>query len=181
MALRLRGLLLLAAVAVTAATAACGSNSTSNGEAITTIAEADTTIAEADTTNREAGAAGPPGAVARLDQAEVTLALGSSCWSGDGVATCAEALAPSVTDNLPKLRVQPGDIVRFELQFVPKRVLLELLDEQDSRVVATELTAKASTDWAVPDDARQAAVALLRVSAADGVGDVDYVFQLESN
>ncbi len=173
MALQLRGLLLLAAVAVvTAATAACGGNTTTGREVATTNADGVLT-------NREAAAVQPPDAVAHSGKAEVTLALGSSCWSGNGVATCADAPPPSLRDNLPTLRVQTGDIVRFELQFAPKRIFLELLDAQDSRVVATELTAKASTDWTVPNEAQEAAVALLRARAAGGAGDVDYVFQLQ--
>lgn len=170
---QLRGVLFFAAVAVTAATAACGGNSSDpaiRGEPVVSVTNQGTVGGDA--------SASPPDAVARSEAGEIPLAMGSACWAGGGEGACVSALPPSARTDLPTLRVRAGDNVQFLFEFTPKQVLVALLGKEDSQLLVTELAAKASTRWPVPDESPEAAFVVVRAKAEPG--SVSYVAQLES-
>lgn len=131
-----------------------------------------------DASDRAAATASPPDATAHANDRETVLAVGGWCWAREGVGTCASSRPNSDRTDLPDLRIRSGDEVRFAFDFEPTKVIVELQGSDDSRLVASELVADASTSWAVPAEASKAAFVVVRAKATPG--DVAYVAQVDA-
>jgi hypothetical protein len=68
----------------------------------------------------------PPPAWIQTSTGRHRLAYSSFCWKSKRVAVCADAGAPRCGDgHTPTIRVRRGELVRFELGFLPKSVSVD--------------------------------------------------------
>jgi hypothetical protein len=68
----------------------------------------------------------PPDAYLETPTGRVRLAIGTYCWSttfadGTGVGACADAVPPSMRDDLAAIPVASGDRVTLQLAFEPTK------------------------------------------------------------
>jgi hypothetical protein len=91
----------------------------------------------------------PPATVATA--AEVTrLAWGSYCWSGERSAMCVDMLPPELRTDIPRLQVDPGATLTFELGFLPTAAGLTLTGAGRTPLLDVRLAAARTISWQVP-------------------------------
>jgi hypothetical protein len=112
-----------------------------------------------------ARAAGPPPARMKAPAGSVRMAQGSFCWTHHGKGGCADYLDPDDRTGLPRLRIHPGELVRFRLRFVPSEVALML----PHRTVPLEAVRRPR--WRVTGRPRW----MMLFARREGWGDTSYV------
>lgn len=66
----------------------------------------------------------PPPAWVETERGPRWLAFSSFCWSARREARCADFLPESMRSDIPRIRVRPGERVRFHLGFQAREILL---------------------------------------------------------
>lgn len=105
----------------------------------------------------------PPPAWIESRGGDSWLAFGSFCWE----RTCADARPPEMRTDLPQLSLEPGETVRFHLDFEPSRLELHLGERMYT------LEPDRTAEWRVEGDG---GIMILRTSSEGR--SVDYIARM---
>ena len=118
----------------------------------------------------DAGSVAPPAAWVDTPAGDRWLGYSTYCWSSEGTnpgGMCVDYISPEMREDLPKIAVRRGQVVRFELGFAPTSLSLQVGTR------SYDLRPKQSAAWRV----RGRGGVLVLFATADQ-GDASFVAKL---
>lgn len=110
----------------------------------------------------------PPPAWVAASSESVWMAYGSYCWG----RACVDMLGPAQRDDLPRLRVQPGEEMTFRLGFDPAALVLSVAADGQHEQVS--VPARRDVTW----QATRGGVVSLFARADGRGGDASYLVRV---